>query len=120
MTGLPSTISTIVLGVTNIPQSIAFYRDTLGLKLSGQSPESAFIAAGGITLFLSVPLGRKRAPLAGAMEIVFSVDSINEAKTVLSQRGGKFINEPREVTPGSWTTTLADPDGHYITVFGPL
>ncbi|SRR5581483_6388269 len=116
---LPSRVSMVMLGVETIARSVEFYRDTLALELQGQSSEFAFLAAGGITLVLSAPLGRAVQPRPGATEIIFPVESVSTAYALLMERGCKFMNEPREVTAGSWAASFADPDGHRLTVFGP-
>lgn len=116
---LPSQIATIMLGVEDIARSVEFYRDTLALKLSHQSAELAFFAAGAVTLALSAPLGRTRSQRSGAIEIIFPVASVRTAHALLTQRGCTFINQPREVTPGSWAVTFTDPDSHQLTLFGP-
>ncbi len=116
---LLSRVSTIVLGVTSIPESVAFYGETLGLEVSGQSEGLAFVSLSGLTLMLSADLGKAFRPIAGATELVFPVASVTSAYDRLNQRGCKFLNQPREVTPGSWAATFSDPDGHKLTVFGP-
>ena len=116
---LPSKVSVIVLGVTDVAKSVAFYRNNVGLEFKGQQELLAFFSMTDITLMLNGNLRRANGPLAGATEIVFSVESVTAAHEMLSQRGCIFTNQPREVTPGSWAATFCDPDGHYLTVFGP-
>jgi predicted enzyme related to lactoylglutathione lyase len=116
---LPSTVSVIVLGVSSLPNSVAFYRDTLGLKVSVASDGLAFVSLSGLTLMLSTDLGKAFQPVAGATELVFPVGSVASSYGLLNQRGCKFLNQPREVTPGSWAATFQDPDGHKLSVFGP-
>jgi len=116
---LLSKISIIVLGVTNISKSVAFYRGTLGLEVTGQSEDLAFVSLSGLTLMLSTELGKAAQPIAGATELVFPVESVTSAYGHLIERGCKFINQPREVTPGSWAATFSDPDGHKLTALGP-
>ena len=67
---LPSQVSMIMLGVENIARSVAFYRDTLGLKLSSQSG-IRFLLGRELTLALGTPLGRAVQPRAGATEVIF-------------------------------------------------
>lgn len=114
-----SKVSVIVLGVTSTSKSVAFYHETLGLEVSGQSDGLAFISLSGVTLMLSAELGKAFQPIAGATELVFPVASVKSAHDSLSQRGCKFLNQPHEVTPGSWAATFSDPDGHKLTLFGP-
>ena len=70
-------------------------------------------------LMLNSGLRRPEGPLAGAMEIVVAAESVTAGHRQLIEKGCKFINEPREVTPGSWACTFSDPDGHWLTLFGP-
>lgn len=116
---LPSKVAVIALGVSDVARSVEFYSDSFGLQLQGRHEALAFFAVEGVTLMLNQNLRRGDAPLAGASEVVFSVASVTAAHSLLSERGCKFVNQPREVTPGSWAATLTDPDGHYLTVFGP-
>jgi predicted enzyme related to lactoylglutathione lyase len=116
---LPSKVSVLVLGVKDLAKSVTFYRDTVGLDFKGQHEVLAFFALSDITLMLNGNLRREGAALAGASEIVFSVGSVAAGHDLLKQRGCNFVTQPREVTPGSWAATLADPDGHYLTLFGP-
>jgi predicted enzyme related to lactoylglutathione lyase len=112
-------ITLIVLGVGNLATSIAFYRDKAGFNLQNQTEGLAFFSAGPVMLMLNAGLRRPDGPLAGAMEIVVAAESVTESHRQLSERGCNFINEPREVTPGSWAATFTDPDGHWLTLFGP-
>lgn len=116
---LPSEVSMVMLGVEDLSRSVEFYRDTLGLAPHGQSAEFAFFAAGGISLALSVPLGRAVQPRSGAAEVIFRTASVEKAHALLAERGCVFVNEPREVMQGSWAATFTDPDGHHLTLFGP-
>jgi catechol 2,3-dioxygenase-like lactoylglutathione lyase family enzyme len=112
-------ITLIALGVSDVAKSVAFYRDQAGFELQNQFGSLAFFSAGPITLMLNGGLRRPEGPLAGASEIVVAADSVMEAHRQLLDRGCTFINEPRELTPGSWGATFKDPDGHWLTLFGP-
>jgi predicted enzyme related to lactoylglutathione lyase len=109
----------VMLGVTNMDTSVAFYRDLLGLELTSQSAEFAFFSGGGVTLALNAALGKAVPPAKSSVEIVFPVDSVAAAHRKLSERGCKFLNPPREVNPGNWAATFSDPDGHVLSVYGP-
>lgn len=115
---LPSHISMIMLGVSGISESVRFYRDTLNLQLKSQSDEFAFFSTGGVTLVLSAPLGRAVRPPGSAVEVVFPVESVSETYALLTRRNCKFVNRPREVSPGSWAASFTDPNGHVLTLFG--
>ena len=69
-------IGIVMLGATSTARSIAFYRDKLGLALKGQNEGFAFLDGGGVTLCLSESLARVSNPVAGATEVVFSVEDV--------------------------------------------
>ena len=114
-----SEIKLVVLGVSNLDRSVAFYRDKAGFELQGQMEQFAFFRAGSVTLMLNAGLRRPNGPLAGAMELVIGADSVTQRFGELTERGCTFINEPRQVTGDSWAATFVDPDEHWLTVFGP-
>ncbi len=116
---VPSGISMLMLGVADLNQSVAFYRDQLNFTLRHQTPEFAFFDGGAIGLTLSAPLGRAVSPRAGAVEVIFPVESVSASHNLLIQRGCSFLKEPHEVMAGSWAANLQDPDGHLLTIFGP-
>jgi predicted enzyme related to lactoylglutathione lyase len=68
---------------------------------------------------LSQDLGKARQPTAGATEIVFSVPAVKAAWRALKEKGVAFVHDPRQLTEKEWGATFADPDGHYLTIFGP-
>ena len=100
-------------------KSVVFYRDKAGFELQNQHESLAFFSAGPIMLMLNGGLRRPGGPLAGAMEIVVAADSVTAVHRQLLERGCTFINEPRQLTPDSWGATFTDPDGHWLTLFGP-
>lgn len=79
----------------------------------------AFFGAGSINLMLNGGLRRTDGPLTGAMELVIAVESVTAKHKELTERGCTFVNEPRPVTGDSWAATFTDPDGHWLTLFGP-
>ena len=114
-----SKITLIALGVSDLAKSVAFYRDKAGFQLQGQMESFAFFSAGSINLMLNAGLRRPNGPLAGAMEMVLASESVTAQHQEFIQRGCSFINEPRQVTGESWAATFSDPDGHWLTLFGP-
>jgi catechol 2,3-dioxygenase-like lactoylglutathione lyase family enzyme len=115
-----SQIGNVMLGVRDLSRSVAFYRDTLGLAVRFEIPGSfAFLDGGGVTLCLSQPLARASQQVAGATEVVFSVDDVRGAYEALRARGVPFTHEPRNVAGSNWAANFEDPDGHKLSVFGP-
>ncbi|HYN10318.1 MAG TPA: VOC family protein [Vicinamibacterales bacterium] len=114
-----SGVTHVMLGVSDLGRSIAFYEQTLGRAVRFKTDGIAFIDGGAIGLGLSLDLARARQPLAGAVEVVFSVPDVHRAWRDLTDKGVSFFREPRQVTPTDWAATFLDPDGHFLTVFGP-
>ncbi len=112
-------IGHVMLGVSNIGRSTAFYRDQLGLPLLGVHGGLAFFNGGGVTLMLSAELAKAAPGIAGATEVVFAVESVQVAYDALLARSVVFLREPRQVTPSDWAANFKDPDGHLLSVFGP-
>jgi catechol 2,3-dioxygenase-like lactoylglutathione lyase family enzyme len=112
-------IGVVMLGVTQMDRSLAFYRDKLGLVLKGQNEGFAFLDGGGVMLCLSEALGRLGSPIPGATEVVFSVGDVWGAHKALRARGVEFTLEPRTVTGPMWAANFDDPDGHKLSIFGP-
>lgn len=112
-------IGHVMLGVTNIERSTAFYRDQLGLPLLGAHGGLAFFNGGSVTLMLSTELAKAAPGIAGATEVVFAVESVQTAYDTLLARGVVFLREPRPVTPTDSAANFKDPDGHLLSVFGP-
>ncbi len=115
-----SRVSTIMLGVSDLNKSLEFYRDKLGLTVKMQLAEIALLDAGPLILGLSQALGRTSAQKSGASEIVFQVENVRTAQAALSAKGVTLVREATQVTPTDWAAHFRDPDGHLLSVFGPL
>ena len=114
---MPSKVSVITIGVTDLAKSIEFYNGALGLHAK-PAEDIAFIETVTLTLLLSQTLGKFIKPATSSMEIVFSVDSVSESHRLLTDRGCVFIKQPGQVGGESWAATFKDPDGHLLTIFG--
>ncbi|MGO9317012.1 MAG: VOC family protein [Terracidiphilus sp.] len=112
-------VSVVMLGVHDVTRSIAFYRDKLGLKVQSEIPGFAFLNAGAVTLCLSEPAAKVRGQVAGAGEIVFSVEDVTAAYQALREKGVQFTHEPRNITPAARVANFDDPDGNHLSIYGP-
>jgi len=112
-------LSIIMLGVTDLERSAAFYVEKLGMRATGQIPGFVFLDGGGASLALSRALAQASQHVVGATEVVFGVDSVRAAYAELRDRGVQFSNEPRVVDGTNWAANFADPDGHSLSIFGP-
>ena len=109
----------VMIGVSDAKRSTQFYRDKLGLTVLHEMGSLVFLDGGSVTIGLSEELGKSQEQLAGAVEIVFRVGSVQSASERLRQRGVALVGDPKQVTPNEWVANLRDPDGHLISVFGP-
>ena len=114
-----SKIGFVMLGVTDLEKSVAFYRDRLGLKLTMQFEGFAFFDAGGLSLVLTVALSKATGRGAGATEVVFTVDHVRAANQALRSQGVDFLQEPRQISGSNWGANFHDPDNHLLSIYGP-
>src|SRR5205809_5525662 len=97
---LPSRLGVVMIYVSDMERSVAFYRDTLGLPLRFQSPDWTEFATEGVTLALhggGVPRPHRsggREPKAGSVETGWAVDDVDAVCTALKARGVEFVMEP--------------------------
>jgi len=112
-------VSMVMLGVRNIEQSVSFYRDKLGIKVQMQFEGFAFLDTGTVRVILSEALAKNSANIAGATEVIFTVEDVRAATDALKQQGITFSHEPHQVNGPMWAANFPDPDGHLLTLFGP-
>ncbi len=109
----------VMLGVRNLEQSIAFYRDKLGIKVQMQFEGFAFLDTGAVRVILSEALAKNSVNVAGATEVIFSVEDVRATTDALKQQDVAFTHEPHHVNGPMWAASFPDPDGHLLTLFGP-
>jgi methylmalonyl-CoA/ethylmalonyl-CoA epimerase len=115
-----STIGQIALSVTDIERAIAFYRDTLGMKLLFQVPNLGFFDCAGVRLMLSgsQPTG------TSATVIYFKVPDIHQAFAAIKDRHAAMEGEPHLVArmPDHelWMAFFRDPDGNLLALMSEL
>ena len=112
-------VSMIMLGVRDLEKSVSFYRDRLGIDVRQRIPGFAFLDSGALTIVLSEPLAKNVSPLAGATEVIFSVNDVRASYEALKDQGVEFGQAPRNVSGPMWAANFRDPDGHLLTLFGP-
>ena len=113
------TIGQIHVSVTDVDRSVAFYRDVLGIPFLFGVPGQpmAFFDCDGVRLYLGVPESEEYR--ARGM-LYFSVDDIESAHRVLTERGVSFRDPPHVVhrTEGSelHMAFFNDPDGNNLAL----
>jgi lactoylglutathione lyase len=110
----------VILYVSDLESSVAFYRDVLGVPLKFVDHGYAEFATQGARLGLFDPaglqdlIGRSRpAPGPGA-EVLFLVDDVDREAARLRDAGATILSGPVDRPWGHRTVHVADPDGHVV------
>src|SRR5262245_730086 len=107
--------SVSVFTVSNIAESIAYYRDKLGFTVAFEygSPTSYVgLREGDVSLHLISATRNKRQPGRGAVSIF--VDDVDALHAELVKRGAKVLTEPRDEDYGIRDFDVTDLDGNMI------
>jgi catechol 2,3-dioxygenase-like lactoylglutathione lyase family enzyme len=117
--------SRLILRVSDLDRSTAFYRDRVGLKLQSINEEFAVFDAGGMVLMLEhlpKPPSSPSGGLAAFTEIVLESADVLATHAAMRARGVQFTREPRVVTSDDtrvmYATDFRDPDGHVLSIAG--
>jgi catechol 2,3-dioxygenase-like lactoylglutathione lyase family enzyme len=116
-----SAIGQIGITVTDIDRAVAFYRDTLGMKLLFQVPNMGFFDCAGVRLMLSMS---ERPTETYSSILYFKVPHIQQAFETLSGRGAPFEGEPHMIAQmpdhDLWMTFFRDPDRNLLALMSEV
>jgi lactoylglutathione lyase len=123
-----SKIDYIMVNVSAMDRSVAFYRDTLGLTLKLETPGWTEFETGASVLALHLVEaiertkdGGRGGPVAGTCSIGFSVPDIDAAYAQLQSRGARFVMPPTtQANEGIRLAVCVDPDGLAISFAQPI
>jgi catechol 2,3-dioxygenase-like lactoylglutathione lyase family enzyme len=117
--------SRMILRVSDLDRSTAFYRDRVGLKLQSLNEEFAVFDAGGMILMLEHLPKAPSSPSAGLAaftEIVLESADVLATHAAMQARGVPFKRDPRAVTSDDtrvmYAADFRDPDGHVLSIAG--
>jgi lactoylglutathione lyase len=119
---LPNRLSVVMIYVSDMDRSVAFYRDTLGLPLRFQSPFWSEFATETVTLALHggahpAEQPAPAPPPAGTIGTGWSVDDLDAVAKMLKERGVQFVMEPKDlVDEGIRLAVFLDPDGCPLSI----
>jgi methylmalonyl-CoA/ethylmalonyl-CoA epimerase len=117
-------IGQIAVPVGDIERAVAFYRDTLGMRLLFQAPPGlAFFDCGGVRLMLDAPAKAAQAESRSSI-IYYKVEDIATAFEALSARGVGFEAKPHRVAKlpdhELWMAFFRDPDGNLLALMSEV
>ena len=116
-----STIGQIGITVTDVDRAIAFYRDTLGMKLLFQAGNLGFFDCAGVRLMLS---GAEKPGDTYSSILYFKVPDIQAASQTLAGRGVAFEQEAHLVARmpdhDLWMAFLRDPDRNLLAIMSEI
>src|SRR5664279_4244140 len=100
--------TTLMVYIHDMPRAVAFYRDTLGLSLTMESPYwSQFDLGSGVSLGLHPAPAEAKTPQAGWVP-GFSVDDVADVKRRISAGTSGSIAADYHDVPGGVILELAD------------
>jgi lactoylglutathione lyase len=116
----------VILRVSDLKASIAFYRDLVGLPLQSTFDEFAeFGSPDGIVVMLQEVTRKTAAPNAGLSaftEVVLESPDVMTSYQEMKARGITFSREPQVVTSDGtrdrYAANFRDPDGHILSITG--
>ncbi len=116
-------IGQIAVTVKDLPGSVAFYRDTLGLPFLFEAPPNmAFFDCAGVRLMMTLP--EKPEFDHPASIIYFKVPNIQDTAAVLRARGVVFESEPHIVAKmpsyDLWMAFLRDLENNVIGIMSEI
>jgi len=115
-------VGQIAITVHDLVRAVAFYRDTLGLRLLFEVPNMAFFDCGGIRLMLGVPSEARFDHPASI--VYYRVVDIEAAHTALVARGVTFSQPPHLVarleTHDLWLAFCEDPEGNVLALMSEV
>jgi lactoylglutathione lyase len=123
-----SKVDYIMVNVSEMGRSVAFYRDTLGIRLKFESPGWSEFDTGATTLALHAATpgaggesAAQSGPMAGTCSLGFSVPDLSRTYAELRERGARFVMPPTErANEGIRLAVCVDPDGLGISFAEPM
>ena len=119
-----SKVDHILLEVSNLDASIAFNRDTLGLRLKSRTPDFVMLESDNVGIFLWSARWDWEKPRSNGERQglgMYPHLSVGDAATVVEmarQAGYRITQEPRKYNWGT-EAFIADPDGYTWALVSP-
>jgi len=105
--------------VANLEKAIRFYRDSLGLTLSGQTSSTAVFVLNGLDFIVETanPAEPEGAAMIGRFTALsFEVENCKDACGQLTGQGVQFLGPAQTQAWGGTLAHFLDPDGNVLTL----
>jgi len=116
-------IDYVMIGVSDMEQSVGFYKDTLGIPLKYKTNEWTEFQTGATTLALhlskprTAPTTPREGLLAGTLSIGFNVTDLEKTYRELKSKNVRFVMEPKmREGEGIKLAVFLDPDDLEISI----
>ena len=118
-----NSIGQIAIAVSDIKQSLAFYKDILGLNLLFEVPPNlAFLTSGDVRIMLTTLQGEESDHHTSV--IYYKVNNLDKAVSEIKDKGVAFIREPQLTAKMPdhelWQGFIRDPDENLIGIMAEL
>jgi catechol 2,3-dioxygenase-like lactoylglutathione lyase family enzyme len=118
-----SRIAQIAVVIHDLPRAVAFYRDTLGMRLLFEAqPMMAFFDCAGVRLMLSLPSAPEHDHPSSI--IYYAVEDIQASAQALAGKGVVFEQQPHVVASlphaDVWIAAFRDPDGNILELMSEV
>jgi catechol 2,3-dioxygenase-like lactoylglutathione lyase family enzyme len=100
----------VTFHVSDLPETVSFYENVLGLQKKSHWPTYAVFDLCGI--MLAFEPGGERGTKKGVPDIYLQVDNVDDAYGELRGKGVRFLTEPKDQSWGARTAKFEDPDGN--------
>ena len=121
----PVRATRLILRVSSLAESTAFYRDRVGLKLQSINDEFAVFDGGSVLLMLeqlAKPPAGPSTGLAAFTEVVLESPDVFATYAAMESRGVPFRGKLRAVTSDEkrdlYAADFRDPNGHIVSIAG--
>ncbi|HYX55077.1 MAG TPA: VOC family protein [Nitrososphaeraceae archaeon] len=108
-------MGSVILIVSNMKQSLVFYKDTLGLPIKSQSEDWIEFFVNGTVLALHPAQNKTKLKTGTSMLVGFMVSDLESNVKKLKENKVKFFKEPKE-EPFGKHAIIKDPDDHLISI----
>lgn len=108
-------VGAVILLVSDMNNSLKFYRDILGLPIKNQSQEWTEFFSSSTVLAIHPAKAKNRLRTEANMLVGFMVNDLDSTVKELNEKKVKFFKKPKE-EPFGKHAIIEDPDGHLISI----